>query len=124
MRISGDLFKECEDGICFTIKIDECIMEAIEPRKDVVGPMAYEVVNDILTGYTSTLLASPLKLKNKRIGTYLERIKSSEELKEIKGKEAPSTLAPVTSAAKPKVTKRSLAKKKPEAISAKVFKRT
>lgn len=124
MRISGDLVKEYEDDICFTIKIDECIMEAVEPKKDVVGPIAYEVVNDILTRYASTLLASPLEPKKKRTGTYLERIKSSEVPMGTKGKAVPSASTPVTSAAKPKVTKRTPAKKIPEAILAKVFKRT
>lgn len=82
-------------------------MEAVEPREDEVEPMGYEVVNDILIGYASTILASPLDPKKKRTGTYSERIKSIEVLKHKKRKFAPSASILVTSAASPKVTKRS-----------------
>lgn len=65
MRISGDIVKKYEDDICFIIKVDECIMEAVEPRKEVVEPMGYEVMYDMLDGYSSTLIASPLDAKKK-----------------------------------------------------------
>lgn len=98
-------------------------MQAVEPREDEVEPMGYEVVNDILTGYASTLLASPLDPKKKRTSTYSKRIKSIEVLKQKKRKAVPSTSTLVTSAASPKVTKRSPAKKKLKVIPPKVFER-
>lgn len=123
VRISGELVKKYEDDICFMIKVDHCIMEVVEPREEKVEPMGYEVVNDMIIGYASTLLASPLDPKEKRIGTYSERINPIVIPKQKKGKVVPSTLTLVTSVASPKVTRRSPTKKKPEAILPKVFER-
>lgn len=123
IRILGYLVKNYEDDIYFTIKVDQFIMKAVEPREEEVEPMGYEVVNDILIGYASTLLDSPLDPKKKRTSTYLERIKPTEVPKQKKRKVLPSVLAPVESIASPRVTKRSPAKKKQEAILPKVFER-
>lgn len=95
-----------------------------------VEPMGYEVMYDMLEGYASTLIASPLDPKEKRTGTYLERIAPAEEPPAVKEKELavkkakamPAVSAPVTTAT-PRVTKRSPTKKKPEAAPAKVFER-
>lgn len=104
MRISSDIVKKYEDDICFIIKVDQCIMEAVEPRQEEVEPMGYEVMYYMLDGYASTLIASPLDPKAKRTGTYLERVALVEELPEKKGKVVPSASIPVT-VASPKVTK-------------------
>lgn len=105
-------------------------MEVVEPRMEEVEPMGYEVMYDMLEGYASTLIASPLDPKAKRIGTYLERIalakepsvKKGKELVAKKAKAVPAASTPATTAT-PRVTKRSLAKKKSEVTLAKVFKR-
>lgn len=60
IRISGDIVKKYEEDICFSIKVDECIMEAVEPRQEEVEPMGYEVMYDMLDRYASTLIMSPL----------------------------------------------------------------
>lgn len=122
VRISGDIVKKCEDDICFTIGVDECIMEAVEPRQEEVELMGYEVMYDMLDGNTSTLPTSPLDPKEKRTDTYLERVTPVEEPSVKKGKAVPSVSAPVTIAS-PKVIKQSLAKKKLEVAHAKVFER-
>lgn len=87
VRISGDIVKKYEDDICFTIQVDKCLMEVVEPRMEEVEPMGYEVMFDMLEGYASTLIASPLDPKAKRTGTYLERIALVEEPSVKKGKE-------------------------------------
>lgn len=79
VRTSGDILKKYEEEICFIIRVDECIMEAVKPRKEEVEPMGYEVMYDMLDGYASTLLASPLYPKKKRTETYLERVTPVEE---------------------------------------------
>lgn len=122
VRISSDIVKKYEEDICFTIKVDECIMEGVEPRQEEVEPMGYEVMNDMLDGYASTLIASPLDPKEKRTNTYLERVTPVQEPSVKKGKTVPLALTLVTKTS-PKVTKRSPAKKKPEATPAKVFER-
>lgn len=122
MRISSDIIKKYEEDICFIIRVDECIMEEVEPRKEKFEPMGYEVMYDMLDGYASTLLASPLDPKKKRTDTSLERVTSVEEPLVKKGKEVPLVSTPVTSAS-PKVTKQSAAKKKLEVAPAKVFER-
>lgn len=93
VRISGDIVKKYEDDIYFIIKVDQCIMEAVEPRQEEVEPMGYEVMYDMLDGYASTLIASPLDSKEKRTDTYLERIALVEESPEKKGKVVPLALA-------------------------------
>lgn len=105
-------------------------MEAVEPRMEEVEPMGYEVMYDMLEGYASTLIASPLDPKAKRTGTYLERIAPAEEPFVKKGKEpttkkakaVPIALASATTAT-PRVTKRSPTKKKLEVTPAKFFER-
>lgn len=130
MRISGDIVKKYEDDICFTIQVDKCIMEVVEPRQEEVEPMGYEVMYDMLEGYASTLIVSPLDPKAKRTRTYLERVTLVEEPSAKKGKEpvvkkakAMSTTSTSVTTTSPKVTKWSSAKKKPEAAPAKVFER-
>lgn len=83
--------------------------------------MGYEVVNDIIIGYASILIASPLDPKKKRTDTYLERIKSIEVLKPKKKDVMPVASTLVTFAVSPKLTRKSSAKKKPEANLPKVF---
>lgn len=112
VRISGDIVKKYEDDIYFTIKVDECIMEVVEPRQEEVEPMGYEVMYDMLDGYASTLLTSPLDPKAKRTDTYFERVTLVEEPSIKKGKAMPSVSALITTTS-PKVTKRSPSKKKP-----------
>ncbi|XP_059078152.1 protein pxr-1-like [Cryptomeria japonica] len=84
---------------------------------------AYMMIKENAKWYASTLLDSPLDPKKKRTGTYLERIKHIEVPKQKNNKVVPSALTLVTSAASPKVTKRSPEKKKPEVIPAKEFER-
>lgn len=130
MRISGDIVKKYEDDICFIVQVDKCIMEVVEPRQEEVEPMGYEVMYDMLEGYASTLIASPLDPKAKRIRTYLERVTPVEEPSAKKGKEpsvkkpkaVPAASTPITTTT-PKVTKQSPAKKKPKVAPAKVFER-
>lgn len=54
-------------------------MEVAKPKQEEVKPMGYEVMYDMLDGYASTLIASPLNAKKKRTDTYLERVTPVEE---------------------------------------------
>lgn len=49
-------------------------MEAVDPREDEMEDISYEVGNDLLIGYATSLLASPIDKNKKILGTYQEII--------------------------------------------------
>ncbi|XP_059068922.1 uncharacterized protein LOC131859327 [Cryptomeria japonica] len=64
-------------------------IKVVEPGEEEMEEMSYEVSYDLLIGYANNLLASPKDTKNKRLGTYQERIAPAQpsSVKENKKKE-------------------------------------
>lgn len=72
-RISKEILEKYENTICFMVEIDQCLMEAVEPRMVWIMLMGYEVDANTLDMYAQHLLRKTVDEKEERFGTYKEK---------------------------------------------------
>lgn len=72
IRLLDEVMKQYENDIYFTVTTNYCLMEVVEPRGEEMEPMSCEVENDLLIEYATSLPASSVDKKKKRLGTYKE----------------------------------------------------
>lgn len=81
-RIPTSIMEKYKDTIFFMVDIDQCLMEAAEPKTIWIMPMGYEVEERILELYVQHLLSKPLDPFEERFGTYAEKnMQFHEQLK-------------------------------------------
>lgn len=72
-RIPTSILEQYKDTICFMVDIDQCYMEAANPRTIWIMPMGYKVEEKILKMHAELLLSSPLNQGEERFGNYAEK---------------------------------------------------
>lgn len=69
-RIPKAIIEKYANSICFTVDIDQRLMEVVEPHTSWILPMAYEVDGQVLELYAQHLLSQLVDLKEEKFGTY------------------------------------------------------
>lgn len=69
VRVPKHIVEKYSTNICFMVKKDETLMEAIKPQKIWIEEMGYEVDGQILDAYTKMLIDAPIDEADKPYGT-------------------------------------------------------